>query len=1832
MKLRGIFLVLFSVFTLISCSKKWEEETDPTLYKDYILSYTSGLVSSHSDIRLVFAQDISKISSSESISSDWFEISPKAKGELLLLSGNTLSFVPEKPLKQDTNYTIRLKISAFMDVPEALEYFTFRLKTFKQDFAVATNYLQSYDKDFMYLEGSIKSSDIIHKNDINQLVKAKQKDKNLKVKIVSPTEKGTNFNFIIDSISTSTKADEVLISWDGKPLDVDNKGTLTVDIPQNNVFKVLKIKQDDSENQTITINFSAPIRKNQNLNGLVQIDNSNNFQLSSEGNLLKIFLKESLYGTTKITVFEGIQSQFGQKLNQTYSQTLNFDPIKPNIRFVRNGSIMPESNNLKLNFEAANLSAVDVTVYKVHQNNILQFLQDNELNGSLNLRKVAAPVVSKKLDLLENKLANYSKWNAFAIDLSKIITVEKGAIYRVELSFKKSYSLYNCPNPNQDEPEQEQTNKAKFDEVRTNSSYDYDYYDSYWYDDYSWQDAQDPCTNSYYYRNPIASNILATNIGAVVKRGTNGDYFVGVSDIISTKAIADAKVELFDFQQQKLASAKTDSNGNAFLNTSRYAFFAIITKNNEYCYVRLDQGQSLSVSNFDVSGKNIQEGIRGFIYTERGVWRPGDTIYLNFMLNDSYNKLSDKHPIKLRLNDPSGKTMYESIQKYTQHNLYLFKIPTLANYTTGSWEAKIEVGGASFYKRIPLETIKPNRIKIKSTFSTEYLSNKHTTTNNIEAHWLHGAIAKDLKVEVKVKYTKDQASFKQHPNYSFDNPTVLFTPEEKEIFTGKTNSEGKVSYAINQDFNEYAPSMIKASFITKIHEKGGDFSTDISTIRYAPFEAYIGIKTPKLNTYGALETNKHNKFDLVSVDPSGKTLPNRNVKVTIYKVNWKWWWDNSWENLSNYSQSSYNDPFKEIDVRTDDNGKGSFNFMANNDQWGRYLILATDTQSGHTSGKLVYIDWGDWSGNNHNRDASFSTMLTVSLDKKEYQVGETATLSFPSSKGGRALISIENSSKILETIWVETQQGVTKTNIPITDKMSPNVFVNVTLLQPHASTINDSPIRLYGIASIGVYDKNTRLEPQLQMPDVVRPDENFTLKVSEKSGRAMTYTIAIVDEGLLGLTKFKTPNPWDEFYSKQALGVHTWDIYDQVIGAYGGTINQIFTIGGDEHIIRTDEQKANRFKPAIIYLGPFTLDAQQTAIHQVKIPNYIGSVRTMVIASNTQQQAYGSVDKTTMVRKPLMVLGSLPRKASPTEKITLPVTVFSLEQSIKNVTVQIKTNAALKSIGSNTQEISFKGPDEKMAYFDLEVNDTQTIGKVDILVKSGSHTANYSVELDIYNPNPLTYVTTDFVIEPNSSKKISYKGINAANAKSTLEASVFPNINLQQRLDYLITYPHGCLEQTTSGAFAQLFLDDFTELSSHQRKQVEHHIKHTIQHITQFQHTDGGFTYWLDSQNSDDWTTSYVGHFLIEAKKKGYLVSEKIMSKWISYQLQKAKEWRATDTKNTQDLAQAYRLYTLALASSPDMGSMNRLRELKSISNEGKIRLAGAYAIAGQEQAAKSLLNKSDINIQTENQYYFGSLTRSKAMVLEVLILLNDRRANSMAKEIAETLSSSKYLSTQSTAYALNVLSRYISNSEQKGFSFEVNQKGKSTKLSTPKAYLLEKITSSRGNNELTIKNQSDKTLFVRITSSGTLPMGEEIAVENKLSLDVKYFDLKGNVVDINSINQGTEFWAKIKIRNNSDYAIDNVALTHIIPSGLEIINTRYTDYTPENNMADNIDIRDDRSNFYFNLNAKQTLEFSVILNASYLGTYYLPGTQAEAMYDNTYLARTKGQWIKIVR
>jgi uncharacterized protein YfaS (alpha-2-macroglobulin family) len=1891
-KVRELSLVLVVFLIFQSCGRKSASDFDSdfSLFKDYISSFTGGIVSSDSDIRVVLAFEKSDWKPNQELDANLFDIAPGVSGKVVALSSNTIAFIPEKKLKSGTEYQVTLNLDKLITLPKEKEKdlsdFNFTVKTIRQDFTINTLDIQSRSKEIQYLNCVLKTADNIDIETAKKLVQAKQEGHNPEIKFDSSPVSGKEFHFIIDNIKRYSEETNLEILYDGSDFYIEQKGKIDFPVTGIEQFKVVKVEVPEGGNQSVLINFSEPLEKGQDFKGLVYIENTANLKFSTQGNLLKVYFtnetpvrkeqpapvvaEEPVYavadtvatvidstevaveesapeeivelveenesetvitGELLLEIFQGIESQYGKKMESNYTQKITFDPIKPNVRSIKNGTILPSSSNLKLNFEAVNLRAVDVKVYKIYKNNILQFLQYNQLNGSYNLKKVAQPIAKTTLNLSENKLISPGRWNTFALDLAKIITPEPGAIYRVEFAFKRKYSLYKCEISNNDQDVEEE------DETDENDvNYSDNPYDDYYYDDYDWRESQDPCFGSYYYNAKIATNVLASDLGVIAKRGENKSYLFAVNNIVTTEPVSGAKVDLYNYQQQKIGSESTNREGIASFQLDKFAYFAIVSLGDQSTYVKLDDGLSLSLSNFDVAGETLQKGLKGYLYGERGVWRPGDNVYLSFILNDVANKLPDAHPIKFRLNDPNGKTVYQTVQKTNDLNHYAFTIPTNPDAPTGNWEAMVSVGGAKFYKSVKIETIKPNRLKIKNNFSRKTLSALYPNTSNLEVAWLHGAIARNLNVEMQAKFTQQTTTFKGYEKFSFDDLVRQFGTEEINVFSGKLNESGKASANIQPRLQGQAPGMLRASFITKVYEEGGDFSTDVISTTYSPYKTYVGIKSPEPNKYGMLETRTNNRFEVVTVDENGKPKSVKNLEVRIYKVDWRWWWDTSGDNLSNYTSSTSTTSYRSTLITTDLNGRASFDFALTDEEWGRYLIRVTDLENGHATALTANIDWPIWSGKTRNRDASTANMLVFTTDKKNYAVGEKAQISFPSSEGGRALISVESGSRVVQTIWAETKNKETKVEIPITAEMAPNVYFNITLLQPHASTKNDSPIRMYGIVPVEVKDKNTILAPTISMPDVLKPEKLFTVKVGEKSGKEMTYTIAVVDEGLLDLTRFKTPNAWDSFYVREALGVKTWDVYDDVIGAYGGKINQIFSIGGDQDLSGGKAKKANRFKPVVLYYGPFKLGKGETKSHDLKLPKYVGSVRTMVVAGDAKTSAYGSVEKATPVKSPLMILASLPRKISPSERVTIPVTVFATENKIKNVSVQIKTSNGLQVTGSAVQQLNFSQPDEKMAYFNLTVGAATGIAKVQFVATSGNEKSTYDVEIDMTNPNPVTSTFTDVILEPNSSKTLSWKTFGVAGTnKARLEVSSMPAMNLNGRMQYLIQYPHGCVEQTTSSVFPQLFLSDVADIDSKRKEIIQKNITAGIARLGNFQLSNGGLPYWQGNTVADDWGTSYAGHFLIEAEKKGYVMPINFKSKWLSYQQKEAKQWRF-EPKYGNDLAQAYRLYTLALAGNADLSSMNRLRETKGISNESMLRLAAAYVLAGQKSAGQSLFLRTSIDTESSaySYYYYGSAERNRAMALETMLLLGQQQnAFVTASKLAKQLSANQWMSTQTTAYCLYAMSKFAISNGPKGINIHFSKNGKGETINTGKTIADRSLSVVSDTNSITLKNNKNNTVYVRVLNSGILPIGQENAVQSDVTASIVFKNRKGNVMDVSRISQGTEFMAEVTIKNQRGESVQNVALSQILPSGFEIVNTRFTDYGDAvDNIADYIDIRDDRMNFYFGMKARETRVFRILLNASYLGNYYLPGLQCEAMYDNTFLARTKGFWVEVVK
>lgn len=1838
---------------------------NPT-YKEYISAYTSGYVSVESKIMIILQEETtSEIEEGKELDNTLFDFSPSIEGKLIWVDKKTIEFKPSQKLSNNQTYKATFHLSQVTTVPDDLKEFEFEFSTLKQAMEISVDEYKTDEKNNLQIEGTLSTADYADNALVEKTTQASQGSTSLPVKWLH--ENSTTHHFTIENIIKGRG--DVIINYNGEAIGAAETGKKEIAIPNSNEFTLLNTLINNEPDQYITLQFSDKLDPNQDLEGLISIANPEgtaevstsyneygdeiNEKLSVkdskltfmiENNSIKIYTGERYTGNKEILISKSIKNSDGKTLKDALVQSVFFEDLKPAVRLVGKGVILPNSSGLIFPFEAVNLNAVDIRITRIYENNMLQFLQVNSLEGSSELRRVGKLVIKKKIALQNNGNPARNKWNKYSIDLSSLIKAEPGALYNIRIAFNRNYSIYNCQDDtlaNDREGESNLDNESE--EVERDwdyyGSYD-DYYDDYYYYDYS--NRNNPCSRAYYNNKSVNRNILATNIGLIAKRGNNGQINVFASDLISAKPLSGIIVEAYDYQQQKLKQVTTNSKGIAVVETKQKPFVLIAKRGQERTYLKLDDGNSLSLSSFEVEGEEVQKGIKGFIYGERGVWRPGDSLFLSFILENKEKQFPENYPASLELTNPQGQIVQKITRTKHVDGFYNFSTKTENSAPTGVYLAKVKVGGAVFTKNIRIETIMPNRLKINLDYKKDKIYSTDLTLNSdLYINWLHGAPGRNLETKIDVSLSQMDTEFKGYKGFTFDNPAINFYSETQTVFTGRTDENGQTNVNAQLSDTKDAPGFLAANFTIRAFEEGGSFSTDRFTIPVSPFTNYVGVKVPEPKENDSyLETDIDHNIQIATVDEYGKATSRSNIEVKVYKLDWRWWWDNYNQDLSSYIGSNYHEPIY-TETISSSNGKANFKLRVNRPSWGRYLVYVKDVESGHACGKIVFIDWPSWAGKSPKGNEG-SNVLTVNTDKEEYKVGDKAKIIIPSPQGGKALINIENGSRTLQSKWIDTKQGTTEYEFTVTKEMTPNIYVFVHLIQPHAQTVNDLPIRLYGVATLMIKDENTILKPKINTTAVWKPESEAIVKVSEENGREMAYTLAVVDEGLLDITRFKTPDPWKAFYAKEALGVKTWDIYDNVIGAFGNAMSRILSIGGDGDMNNKPENSAQRFKPMVRFVGPFHLKKGETASHKINIPQYVGSVRIMVVAG--YQGAYGNAEKAVPVRKPLMILSTLPRVLGPGEKVNLPVTVFAMEKKVKQATINITTDKFVQVVDGNSQTVSFNSVEDKVVNFKLKIKDALGVSKIKISAQGAGEIAKEEIEIAVRANNPSITDADEYVLTASKGLNMNYApiGISGTN-KAYLELSTLPAINLSQRLNYLVQYPYGCVEQTTSSVFAGLYLNDIMDLSKEQKTFIDNATKAAINRLKGFQTASGGLSYWPGLNNADDWGTNYAGHFLLEAKTKGYTLPYGLIDNWKKYQKQKAQNY--VSNKNTsyygEDLNQAYRLYTLALAGAPELGAMNRMKEKASLSTEAKWRLAAAYALVGQTEVAKKMVYNipSSAKSYTDYWYTYGSIERDDAMILETMTLLKDNNnAFLKVKALAAKLGNEEYwFSTQSTAYCLMAISKYAKvngNNSNVAADIKIGNETISVSDFNKNKFKMIEFKNANATTPIKVTVKGSGNLFARLVKQGIPKAGEEIDKFSNLELSVSYKTLNGNSIDVTQLEQGTDFMAEVTIHNPGIRGMyRNLALSQIFASGWEIRNQRLDNITYlKGDMPTYQDIRDDRVYSYFDLGAGASKTFKVLLNAAYTGMYYLPGVSCEAMYDNSISAHIAGRWVNVKR
>lgn len=1555
-------------------------------------------------------------------------------------------------------------------------------------------------------------------------------------------------------------------------------------------LEIIDIKTFNAQNSHIQIHFSDNLGDNPHLQDFIDLSPDIQTKISQNGSIIRIDGNFNPSQTYKLYIKEGIKGMGKTSLQSPKEQQIIFNQIPPSLAFSQQGVFLHSNSEQKIAIRSINVKNITLKVSKIYPNNITSYLYKQNLIGEMQFRdtkqdeydeydyehrSIYADFERLGDEIIKQDFAldmQKNQWIQTEIDLSPL--KDKNGIFIIDIGFDENGVDYEFPDGTS-----------------------------------SWSKKR------FFEQASIQKHLIFSNI-ALLAQQINDKLEVFALDSVSNKPLSDVQITAINAKNQNIYLKRTNTQGFVSFDDAKPIMYLNATKGLDTTILKLNA--PLMLDGFDVSGLE-QIHTQAYIYSDRGVYRPGESANINIIARADSKPIT--HPIQISIISPQGKNIVENITLKEQlFGLFSYKFTTENSYPTGIYKLKAEIGGSTFWHNISVESVVPNRIKVDIS-GPQKISLKQLETGNmgfeVNSNYLFGAPANDLDVEANF-YLRDVEFYaKAYSDYSFIHPSN-YSYSTSIKTEGKLDANGHIFIGLDTKEIDKIGKNFNGIFSAKVFESGGRAVSAAESVNIEIYDSFIGIKKLE-NRHIGINSPIRIPIIVLSNDTQ-EPIADKNLRYTIYHNSYSWWWD--YRDNSDFTKSFKEDKNTNLiqdGVLVSKLEPTMLTFTPN--QSGEFFIEIEDEENNVKNGVFLYA-----SEDGEPVIAPKLTQLKLQADKQSYLSTDKAKISFESTKNAKALVTIVRQDEIIERFWLDTQEGQTSFNIPIKDSYAPNIYVAVHLLQDYNTLDNDRSQRLYGAIPLMVENKDSKLDIKIDAPQAIRPNTDFNIKLSNKEGKKVAYTLAIVDEGLLDLTNFISPNPWAYFYQKLAFTLSAFDNYDEVIGRTIGKILQTHKVGGDEVFDKDNRKNFNqvqRFKPVVFYSAPIMSNEQGEAHFTYNMPAYMGSVRIMAVALN--DKSYGSAYSNMKVSAPVAMLSTIPRSLKIGDSFTLAIEVIPTQENVGKTTLKFESGS---KITLDKKHIVLNSSDKtsQIAYVNAKVSD-EYIGEdfINITLENNDFRMYEKTEIDILPNNPYTTISKKFTLEPQSTLTLQNPKKYVKDSQNAyVLVSQSPIMSIDHRLKWLIRYPYGCLEQTTSSVLPQLFMDTLSKGDFIDKPTIVKNINAGIARIGKFQTSDGGFAYWQGERKSDAYGSAYAGHFLLLAKSLGYYVPESMLKAWVNYEINYVK--RINDAQKA-----VYPLYLLAISGNHQVGLLNNIYEnaLDTLEVSDKWLLAAAYKLANltstAEKITKNLPTKSPERSKNYYNYSYGSQLRDDAMILKAYGDIYGTTHKELFSHILQKLEGEQWYSTQSLGYSLLALSQFIpTNDKIENINIEFD--GKKYEM---KEYV--KIPFDTSHSKITSNNTFP--LFVNHIWDGILLDKDIKPKAQKIALKRIFVDENNNPINVESLPSAKTFYIKLTLHNAKEpVSIDNVAITQNIPSGWEIENTRFNDKMPEIESKSPVtytDIRDDKIMWFTNFNGND-ISMLVKINTVTPGTYFLPPATAEAMYDNSFLANTESMPVTV--
>ncbi len=1744
-------------------------------------------------------------------STHYLEIKPAVQGIYQWTGRNQLTFSPFQSFQPSTEYKAFLtkkllihihKNMAIDDNP--VNFHTPYLKlenvetfwTLKNSNASSGVYV-GVNLDFNY---SVTPSAVLQKLKLTQ-------DKTLVQAELVSADDGRQVKLLFKPVDGETYPCPLTINIDkgvhctGSNSETDKAIDYLAQVPPKDQFQVENaLPVFENGKSYINVTTTQPVVA-ENIDQYVTISPAVKFKISTTGNGFTITGEFSDKQDYSLTVSGKLRNIFGIELKDDYNTSIHFGTPPPYIAFSDNNSIyLSSQGNRNIGVQIVNVPKVQLTVYKVYENNILQYLRRGQQYsyGYYNYGYGGE-------DDDEGEGGGYQSSYGYTADTTFGDVITKRELSTASLPATGMTSLLNIT-----------PNDIQYDNSRKGIYL------------VQVRDKKKPWVQD-------SKLLVVSDIGMMVKKGQKNIYVFCHSLVNATK-MQGVKVTFVSDNNQEIYTAVTDGDGMASFEYVRSKYpgkdvVAVIAANgNDFSFMNLADN-TVNMSPFDIGGKTTSDvPYDAYLYTCRDIYRPGDTINFNSIIRTfDWHTLSDV-PVKFKITMPNGKQLQEIKGKLDEEGACAISFSVPAAAMTGAYNINMYSGNDVMLKsyQFLVEDFMPQRIKVNVQTDAKQYEIGSTVKIFVQANELFGPPAADKNYQSTLDLDFTPFYSNKFSDYDFNITRPQNISFQQQTSDGKTDDKGMATISYDLPDQPNVGVLTGKSIITVFDETGRPVNREQEFTVYTQ-KVFYGIQS--FDTW--VSTNNPLNFNFAAADKNGNPFSgSTSAYVQVVK--------HSWETVLTNSGSSYRYVSQEVnhtvyykDV-TFSGGKASVDYIPQ--ESGEYEVRILPFSGSSSYVTQYFYAYGFGATQNNSFQVQKEGNIQIIAKQAAYKAGESADLLFKCPFDGELVVTVEQ-NEMIDKYFVHTDNKAASLTIPIKKDYTPGIYVTASLVRPLSD--NSIPLTIArGFVPIKVEDPATKLSVQISAVDNCRSKTTQTIRVKTEPNAEVT--IPAVDEGTLLITNFQTPDPYGYFYSKRALEVSTYDIYPRVLPELASS-----SMAGDAGLDgRLNPVGGKRVRILSYWSGIVKANGNGDCSYTINIPEFSGSLRLQAVAY--KGRAFGSAEKNMIVADPVVISSSLPRFLSPNDQNSLNVSLNNTTNKKMNAIATVSVSGPLQVAGAASQDVEIPAHTEKDVTFQLNATAAINVGKVDISVKANGETYSDHEELPVRPPMPLEKFTEGGEVNGGSVKDINLNTAYASNdpTKGYILISKSPLAQFNKNLGNLLSYPYGCMEQTVSTAFPVLYYSALVKAlgqkATNQQYNPNYIISEAIKKIYASQEYNGGLAYWpgMGDMYESWWCSAYGLHFLLEAKKSGYEVDNTVIDNLVQY-LQSQVNSRKTETFWYYDNAGAlhqrgvyteeifYSLYVLAIAGHPNIPTMNYFKSSPELMTlDSKYMLAAAYALSGDMRAFSSLLpggfegERATRNLSGS----FYSYLRDESISLATLVDAQPDNAQIpiLARHISEELKKDEWYSTQENAFALIALGKLSQNAVKSSATASLWIDGTKMGEISPDQ-LTAVIHQDITNKKVEIKTNGSGYVYYYYETQG-IPAGNKFKEDDSyMKVRKTFYDNSGNQLNDLNFKENQLVVVKVHIESLDNRYVQNVAITDIIPACFEIENPRINpdrelQWITDKATPDYMDIRDDRITFFVDVTPKGQ-NFYYLVRVVSPGKYVMGPVGADAMYDDSY-------------